>query len=253
MPKAITATIITLNEEADIEAAVASAARVCDEVIVIDSRSADRTCELAEKAGARVVLQTFLGDGRQKDFAVDMAKNDWILSLDADEVLEDELVHEINALDLENAAPDGYLIRRKNHIGDRWIKIWYPDYVVRLYDRRRCRYTTEDIHASVTAKNAARLNSHIIHRPYADYADYARGVARYGIWGAKVLTARGKKSSPALALIHGTGAFIRQYVMRGGMFHGFDGLMVAVSTAYCVFLKYAIVAENRRTGQNRGE
>lgn len=251
MPKAITATIITLNEEADIEKAVASAFRVCGEVIVIDSHSTDRTAELAGKAGARVIVKEFLGDGRQKDFAVDSASYDWILSLDADEVLDDGAVEEINSLDLENSVFDGYMLRRKNFIGDRWIKIWYPDHVVRLYDRRRCRYTTEDIHASVAARNPRKLDSHIIHRTYADYADYARGVARYGIWGAKVLAKRGKNSSPLLALIHGFAAFIRQYVMRGGILHGFDGLVVSVSTAYCVFLKYAIVAEKKGPGGGR--
>ena len=243
VPRAITATIITLDEEDNITEAVTSAKRVCDEVFVIDSGSSDRTRELAQEAGAKVIRQHFLGDGAQKDFAVDLAKNDWILSLDADERLSDEAVAEILSLDLDGSGADGYMLRRKNHIGGRWIKIWYPDRLVRLYDRRKCRYRHDHIHAAVNSVNPVKLASHILHYSYADYADYARGVVRYGVWGAEVMESKGRPSSPLAAVIHGFGAFVRQYLSRGGIFHGFDGLVVSVSTAYCVFLKYAILRE----------
>jgi glycosyltransferase involved in cell wall biosynthesis len=132
MPNAITATIITLNEEANVSGVVASAFTVCDEVLVIDSGSGDRTAELAEAAGATVHVQPYLGDGPQKDFGVQFARNDWILSIDGDERLEDSAIRCIRSLDLARTSYDAFAFRRKTFVGDRWMRIWYPDYVARL-------------------------------------------------------------------------------------------------------------------------
>jgi len=242
----ITATIITLNEERNVEAAVASALLVCDEVIVVDSESTDRTRELAEKAGARVLVQAYLGDGKQKDFGVDHAKNEWILSLDADERLDADAVAALSALDFENAPHDAYALRRKTFIGKRFIRVWYPDYVTRLYDRRRCRYLPVGGHSHVDAKNLRRLSCHLLHYSFADYGDYMRRSEKFSTRGARILFEKGRRASALGALLHGAGAFLRQYIVRGGIFHGLDGLIVAVTTAHGVFMKYAMLAAMNR-------
>lgn len=246
MPRPITAIIITLNEERNIEGVIRSAGRVCDEVIVVDSGSADGTAKLARQLGAKVFDQPFLGDGQQKDFGVKFAKNDWILSIDADERLDEDAVKAISDLDLEGSPHDGFALRRRNFIGDRWIRIWYPDYIVRLYDRRRCRYRHDSIHAAVDAKNPARLPVHIIHYSYRDYRDYISRIEKYANWGAEVLYAKGKTSSAPMAVVHGLGAFFRHFIARGGILHGADGLVVAVTGAYVTFMKYILLREKHR-------
>ena len=142
MRQRITANIITLNEEKNIEAAIRSAQRVCDEVIVVDSESTDQTREIAESLGAKVVARPFRGDGEQKAYAAPIAKYDWILSVDADERLDENAVEAISALDLERTPYHAFSLRRKTFIGDRFVKVWYPDRVTRLYDRRHCAYST---------------------------------------------------------------------------------------------------------------
>ncbi|MEC9482495.1 MAG: glycosyltransferase family 2 protein, partial [Halomonas sp.] len=119
MPQAlpITGVVITLNEADNIEACLASLARVCDELIVVDSGSSDATCELAEHAGARIIAQPYLGDGPQKNVGPAQASHRWVLSLDADERLTDEAVQAVRHLDLATTTRAGFALRRRNFIG----------------------------------------------------------------------------------------------------------------------------------------
>ena len=123
----ITGIIITLNEANNIESCIESLRQVCSEIIVVDSNSQDQTVALAEAAGARVFRQPYLGDGPQKNFGLQFASHDWVLSLDADERLTPELVATIRQLDLTTTPHDAFAMRRRNYIGSRWIKRcgWY--------------------------------------------------------------------------------------------------------------------------------
>ncbi|PLX40288.1 MAG: glycosyltransferase family 2 protein [Deltaproteobacteria bacterium] len=248
MPKPITATIITLNEEANIEGVIASAARLCDEVIVVDSASTDRTVELAEAAGARVFVQPYLGDGPQKNYGVKFAKNDWIFSIDADERFEDDAVEALLALDLERAEADAYAVRRKTFIGDRWIKLWYPDWVTRLYDRRVCAYEDSIGHASVKGGRVKKVPCDLLHYSYRDYSDIVKRVDKFAARGAKQVLARGGMITPAAPLLHGISRFLKQYLIRGGVLQGVDGLNVSVISAFGAYMKYAMALEARRSG-----
>ena len=123
----ITANIITLNEEKNIEEVIKSVRKVCDEVLVVDSRSSDRTCEIAESLGAKVVKQEYLGDGPQKAFGAPLAKYDWVLSIDADERLDANAIEAIKKLDLDSTIYDAFSFARKTFVGKSFIKLWYPD------------------------------------------------------------------------------------------------------------------------------
>jgi glycosyltransferase involved in cell wall biosynthesis len=118
----ITGIITTLNEEHNIEACIKSLQLICDEIIVVDSLSTDKTLELAKTCGAKVYIQIYLGDGVQKNVGLTHAANTWIFSLDADERISPELANEINAIDIENTPYDAFAVKRKNFIGSRWVK-----------------------------------------------------------------------------------------------------------------------------------
>jgi glycosyltransferase involved in cell wall biosynthesis len=247
MPNAISATIITLNEEANVAAVVASALAVCDEVIVVDSGSEDRTVELARSAGAVVHVQPYLGDGPQKDFGVRFARNDWILSIDADERLEESAIRCIRSLDLSRTPHDAFAFRRKTFVGDRWIRVWYPDYVTRLYDRRRCRYLPVIGHSHVDAKNLKRLKCDLLHYSYRDWSDMIRRIDKFASRGARALYESGKTANAFSAAGHGMASFLRQYVVRRGFLDGMDGLTVSAISALNTYMKYAMLAEKRRS------
>jgi glycosyltransferase involved in cell wall biosynthesis len=246
MPRPITATIITLNEERNVEAAVRSALRVCDEVIVVDSQSSDRTVELAQKAGAKVVVQPYLGDGPQKHFGVQFARNDWIFSLDADERFDENAVAALEAMDLDNASCARYAIRRKTYVGDRWIKIWYPDWTTRLYHKARAAYEPSIGHASVVGGQSGRIDADLLHYSYASYADLAGRVPKFSARGAKQLLQKGRPVSPFAPAAHAAARFFKHYVVKRGFLYGVDGLNIAVTSAYVVYMKYAIAVEEQR-------
>ncbi|MED5430181.1 MAG: glycosyltransferase family 2 protein, partial [Pseudomonadota bacterium] len=165
----ISGTIITLNNETQIESCILSLQSICNEIIVVDSLSLDGTREIAKKLGAQVIEQDFLGDGPQKAFASNFAKNDWVFSLDADEKLEDDLIKFVNGLDLEGSQYDGYSFRRRNFAGKKWIKAagFYPDRVVRLYNRKLTNYHDRTSHSYVSTKIQFKSDCHITHHTYS--------------------------------------------------------------------------------------
>jgi glycosyltransferase involved in cell wall biosynthesis len=246
MSKNITATIITLNEEENIKDCINSVKKVCDEVIVVDSKSTDKTVEIAKSLGVKVIIQEYLGDGLQKDFGVGFAKNDWILSIDADERLDDDMLQDILSLDLKNSSFDAYAFRRKNYIGDRLQKIWYPDYVTRLYDKNRCRYLPIRGHSKVDSKNLKKLNSHIIHYTYKDLSDMARKIDKFSARSALMMYEKGKKVSVCAPIIHGCAAFLKKYILKKGFLYGLDGLSVSLFSGFNSYLKYAMLIEMRQ-------
>ena len=147
--------MLLLNEEKNIQKCLRSVPWV-DEVIVVDSFSTDQTIEVAKLRGAKVFSEPWLGYGPQKKMATDFAKNDWVLNLDADERLSEELSLEIyqSFAELQNKPEVGYLIPRKSfHLG-KWIQYggWYPDYQLRFYNKKFCNWDSSQIHESVQAK-----------------------------------------------------------------------------------------------------
>jgi glycosyltransferase involved in cell wall biosynthesis len=237
----ISATIIAYNEAENITDCIRSAQRVCDEVIVVvDSKTTDVTAAIAESLGARVFHQAYLGDGPQKAFGVQFSSNDWILSLDADERLDEDAVAAIKGLDLANSQVDGYSLRRRNFVGSHWIRAagFYPDAVVRLYHKGRAAYLPKKGHSSVDAKRVAALPVHLIHFTYRDYAHWVERINALSSRDAWAMYERGKPPSKSAPAMHALVALIRKLIFKGGFFQGMDGATVAITTAFHAYMKY---------------
>ena len=245
----ITGVVITINESKNITGCINSLKKVCDEIVIVDSLSTDDTIKIATDLGAIVVEQSYLGDGIQKNVGLAYAKNDWILSLDADERLTDEAIAEIKSLQLDKTDHDAFAFRRRNYIGNRWIKQcgWYPDFCIRLYNQKKTRFADVKQHASVQAKNPQRLNADLIHYSFTSLAQLFNKPGRdFSKRAAKIMYQKGKKANSFSPFVHGSNAFIRKYIFQLGFMGGVDGMTVAVSSALNSYLKYAKLLELQR-------
>ena len=246
MPK-VTATLITRNESANIEAALASV-RWADEIVVVDSESTDDTVSLARTFTDRVEIRPWPGYSAQKNYAASIAANDWILSLDADERVTPELAAEIQSLLAAEPDKRGYRIPRISHYLGKWIRgtDWYPDYQLRLYDRRAGTWNGRHVHESVAlGEEPGQLRHDIQHFPYRDISDHLATIDRYTTLAAEQMRADGRVPSIAGVALHPPFAFFRNYVLRGGFRNGSAGLVVSALNSYYVFLK---LAKARETG-----
>lgn len=239
MPK-LSVTIITKNEAADIAEAIASVSWA-DEILVVDSHSADATVDIARGAGARVIGRDFAGYIDQKNFAAAEASHDWILSLDADERVTPELAQEIRQT-MAHPAHAAYQVPRLTwHLG-RWIRAtdWYPDYQTRLYDRRAARWTGRYVHEGVSVDGSVgRLRGDLHHYAYRDISDHLETIDRYTTLAARQMYEDGRRASAAALLLHPPAAFLRNLLLRGGFRLGTAGIIVSTLNAYYVFLKFA--------------
>jgi len=245
----VSAVIVAQDEERLVEGAIRSAA-FCEEVVVVDGGSRDATVRLAEAAGARVVSHApWPGFVAQKNFAVEAARHDWVLSLDADERIGDGLRTEIEALRAAGFAAAGYRIPRVAfHLG-RWIRgtDWYPDPQLRLFDRRRGRWEGKLVHESVRVHGTVgRLRGEIEHHPYTDLDDHVATVRRYAALWAEQADEAGRRTGPAEIVAASLGAFVRNYLLRGGLRLGTAGLLVSGVNTFYVFLKLSLLLERRR-------
>jgi (heptosyl)LPS beta-1,4-glucosyltransferase len=240
VPK-LTVTVITLNEAAHIDACLASAGWA-DEILVVDSGSTDDTAALARKRGARVIVREWPGYSAQKDFAAGEASHDWILSIDADERVTPALADEIRRTLAIDPAVAGYRMPRATwHLG-RWIRTtdWYPDYQLRLYDRRRARWNNRRVHESVMADGiVGQLRHDLEHYAYRDLLHHHQTMERYTKLAADEMRAAGRHAGAFDLVVHPFAAFVRNYVLRGGIRDGLPGFIVSIMNAYYVFLKFA--------------
>jgi glycosyltransferase involved in cell wall biosynthesis len=246
----ISATIIAFNEEFKIADAINSVIWV-DEILLVDSESTDRTREIAESLGAKVIVQKWLGFSKQKQFAVDSAANNWILSLDADERISEELKIEILKLkssQTEHLA-DGYKIPRLSVYMNRPIKHsgWYPDRQLRFFNRTKGRWKDVLIHESVELQNDAKtgkLGGDILHFSVENAAHHHRMIGeRYAPLAARQMFERGKKTSILKTASAPLTAFIQTYFLKLGFLDGFPGFCIAYFAAYHAFLKYLLLYE----------
>jgi len=237
----VSVTIITLNEAANISACLASVAWA-DERIVVDSGSTDDTVAQARAAGARVIERDWPGYATQKNFAAEQASHDWILSIDADERVSDDLAEEIRHALESTSLPAGFRLPRVTfHLG-RWIKTtdWYPDYQLRLYDRRRARWTNRRVHESVAADGPVeRLNEDLQHFAFRDLSHHLSTMDHYATLAAEDMRANGRRATAKDLVLHPPAAFLRNYILRRGIADGMPGLIISAMNAHYVFLKFA--------------
>ena len=240
MPK-ISAVLIAQNEEDRIEAALRSVA-FCDEIVVVDGGSRDSTAARVSALGARLLERPFDGFVAQKNFAVDQARHDVVLSLDADEEVSHTLRTEIQALCAGETLPrPGYRIPRVTHYLGREIRgtDWYPDWQLRLFDRREGRFAGDLVHESVKVKGlVGSLAGEIIHRPYRDENDHLRRIDRYAALWAEAAYRRGRRAPPGFGAVASFFAFLRNYFLKGGILLGTVGLKVSRLNAFYVQQKF---------------
>ncbi|MGI8988668.1 MAG: glycosyltransferase family 2 protein [Bryobacteraceae bacterium] len=237
----ITATIITLNEELKIDRAIESL-RCCDEIIVLDSGSSDRTLEVAGKLGARVIERAWVNYAQQKNTAAALAANDWILSIDADEALSETLDGEILNIKKHGPAYDAYTMPRLAQYLGRWIlhSGWYPDRKVRLYNRNKARWEGDFVHESVRVNGrVGHLEANLLHFTCESLSEHLKTMDRYTTLAAEELVARRINVPPARLFLDPAWTFIRTYLLQRGFLDGMEGLAIAHMAALYTFLKYA--------------
>jgi len=239
--------LIARDAAALLPACLASAA-FADEIVVVDSGSADGTAEAARAAGARVVQQDWLGFGRQKQYAVEQARNDWVLCLDADERLTPELAASIRGALQAPVAPVYRMARRNRFLG-RWLRHGegYPDWSLRLFDRRHARWSDDAVHEKLLhAASPALLAGDLLHDSADDLGRYLDKQNRYTALAAQQLFERGRRAGLAELVLSPLVRFLKFYVLRLGFLDGVPGLVhIAIGCANS-FLKYAKLIELQR-------
>ena len=245
----LSAVIITKNESANIEAALASVAWA-DERLVIDADSTDDTVARARQAGARAIVRPWPGYSEQKNHGAAIAQHDWILSLDADERISEPLAREIQSLLQHDPPHRGYRIPRVAFYLGRWIRTtdWYPDYQLRLYDRRVARWNGRRVHESVQLEASAPgiLKGEILHYAYRDLSHHLETIDRYTTLAAAHMADEGRRAGAFDLVVHPPAAFLRNYLLRGGFRDGTTGFVVSALNAFYVFAKFAKLWERQR-------
>jgi glycosyltransferase involved in cell wall biosynthesis len=239
----ISATIITYNEERNIARAIESL-RCADEIIVVDSGSSDRTVELAQKLGAKVIEAEWPGYAKQKNFAAEHATNDWILSLDADESLSEALEAEIWQWKKHAPDRDAYTMPRLAQYLGRWIRHsgWYPDRKVRLYDKNKARWEGDYVHESVKVSGTlGRFESNLLHYTCDSLSEHLKTMDRYTTLAAEQLIANRTKVTWGRLIFEPVWTFFSSYFLKLGFLDGVEGLAIANMAALYNFVKYAKV------------
>jgi glycosyltransferase involved in cell wall biosynthesis len=237
----ISATIITFNEERNV-ARVIESLRCCDEILVLDSGSNDRTVEIAKKLGARVVEASWHGYAAQKNIAAELAAHDWILALDADESLSEALEAEIWQIKKAGPKYDGFTVPRLAQYLGRWIlhSGWHPDRKVRLFNKRKAKWVGEFVHESVLVNGpVGHLNSNLLHFTCNSLSEHLRTMDGYTTLAAQEIAAREQNVGIAKLLLDPPWTFFRTYVVKAGFLDGVEGLTIAYMAALYNFVKYS--------------
>lgn len=254
MPRpSVSVTIITLNEEENLRRAIESV-RWAEEIVVVDAGSTDGTRELAGELGAKVFQNSWEGYGQQKNFAQRQASHDWILSLDADETVSPELAHEIQEAltattpghEQENTL--GFSLPRRTYYLGQWVRHggWYPNYLVRLADRRAARWSEPQVHEALEVRGEVRsLRAPLDHFSFNSIQEQILTNLKFSRLGAQDLIRRGARPSILKLLLKPLGKFAETYLLKRGFLDGLPGFIISVNAAHSMFLKHAYLLENR--------
>ncbi len=240
----ISVTILAKNAERHLQR-VLEALRRFDEVILLDTGSTDATQQIAKQfSNVHIHEKPFTGFGEMHNFATSLAKNDWILSIDADEIATDELVDEIFALSLDPECV--YTVSRHNYYRGKFIKGcgWYPDCPIRLYNRTKTAFTDAKVHESIICKGMQKraLIAPLLHFPYNSVSDFLAKMQSYSTLFAEQYQGK-RKSSLVTALGHALFAFIKSYILKRGIFLGHEGFVISLYNAHTAYYKYLKLQE----------
>jgi glycosyltransferase involved in cell wall biosynthesis len=236
----ISAVLITYNEEIELPRALASLAGVADELVVVDSGSTDRTCEIAREAGARVLQRPFDQYDQQKNFAASQAAHNWVLALDADEALSPELRASLASWKQREPAEIAYQVAtRSNYLGG-WIRHsgWYPEYRIRFYRRDRARWVGA-LHESVRADGSVgKLDGDLLHYTMASVAEHYAKMEVYTNRAAEDLYARGRRRWRSAMWVAAPWTLLQRFLLQLGFLDGYRGAIIAWTSARYVWMKY---------------
>lgn len=239
--------IITLNEEQNIERCIQSVPFASD-IVVLDSGSTDRTVDIARRLGARVRVEPWRGYQKQKTRAMALALNNWVISLDADEALSKDAAQEIQEMLAKGTLDqDGYELPRVTYHLGRWIHHggWYPDHQLRFFHREKCKWSEKEVHERLMADKVGRLKGPILHWSFVDLADQVETINRYSGLMAEEWVKTGKGFSAFNLVLKPVTKFIEQFVVKGGYRDGMPGLIIAMASAFSVFLRFAKLWEKK--------
>ncbi len=239
----LSAVIIAYNEEKNIGDCINSLKEIADEIIVVSSFSTDKTEEIAQQKNARVIRHAFEGHIEQKNFALSQAANDYVLSLDADERLSEDLKQSILKVK-SNWAHDGYTMNRLNNYCGKWIKHgdWYPDRKLRLWNRIKGKWGGENPHDKVVMQDGAtvsRLKGNILHYTVTSIKQYEQQLEKYSSIAAEVLYRKGKTSSKLFAFVNAGYTFFRNYFLKLGCLDGYYGWIISRQLCRHNYMKYS--------------
>jgi glycosyltransferase involved in cell wall biosynthesis len=245
--------IISFNEEANIARCIEAVKALASEIVVVDSFSSDNTVAIAESLGAKVYSEPWKGFVAQKNSALEKCNCDWTLFLDCDEEVSAGLAASLVAT-LAAPACDGYRINRKTWFMGRWIEhAWYPDWNIRLIRRGAGRWQGLDVHETLVVPGAVgSLNGDLNHYSFKDLRDLFERSVRYAAAGAESYRRSGKKASLSKLLLNPLHGFFKHYILKKGFLDGFPGFLASASNGIYVFMKYAFLWEQQRSG-NRGD
>lgn len=242
----LSACVICFNEESNIDRCLSSLAGV-DEVVVVDSGSTDRTVEIARSYTSKVFYRNWTGYADQKNFAMSLAKGDWILSVDADEEVSSDLKQEIDSVLSSNPQDDGFRLPRRSFYQGRWINHsgFYPDRQLRLFRRECARWVGRRVHERVDVEGTiGNLKHDLFHYPYNGViSGQLKTVDAFSTLFAKDLRDRGAGFHLWLLLVRPVFKFLEVYILKKGFLDGVPGLIIAVTSAYALFVRYVKVRE----------
>jgi glycosyltransferase involved in cell wall biosynthesis len=237
----LTVITLTLNEERNIADCLAGV-RWADELIVVDSGSTDRTVEIARQHTDHIYTIAWTGYGAARNFALDRAHGDWVLWLDADERMTEELAAEIRSVLASPTGAAGYQVARRAYFLGRWIKHcgWYPSRVTRLFRRGQGRFSETRVHEQLlTEGNIGMLHSDLLHYTDPDLRHYLAKFNMYTTLAAADMRAAGRRCTVFDLLVRPPFLFMKMYLIRLGFLDGLHGLILSVLSAAYVFTKYA--------------
>ena len=243
----LSAVIITFNEERNISRCLNSLLGFVDDIVVVDSFSTDQTIKICQEKGVRVIQNSFEGHIQQKNFAMHQAKNDWILSLDADEALTDELKNSILQV-MEQPTKKGYSFNRLTNYCGKWVRHcgWYPDTKTRLVNRNYAKWGGVNPHDKLElngSNDIGFLSGDLLHYSYYTKEDHYKQIAYFGQIAANELIKKGVRISFFMFYLKVIVQFFKSYFIKLGILDGITGIKISLRSAYATYWKYKLVRQ----------